>query len=387
MRFLLVNRFFGPKSSPTGRMLWDVASILIERGHKVTVLTSNGCYDSGAALAARQQTNILRLEVTSFGRTRVLNWAWFWLCALLSVPIMSWDRCVILTDPPFMLVAGWLARFFNRKRGAIFWWTMDLYPEALRAAGLLDGSQRAFRLLWGLNELGLSATTGVIALSASQRRLLSRYKNWKDGEAFHIVVPPWNSQRITEVPSSRNALIHRFGWDSRKVALYAGNLGRGHSFYEILEGAKWLHAHDRSDWVFVFATRGAQESQLRERSRTLPNVRVMNYVEESETSALLCAATVHLVTMGPGWEGIIVPSKTCSSLQTRSPLLYIGPLESDTAQEVSRLNRGLALPAGTSGSSVAKALDELCRPAWLREPHQDSSSPDRIVNFITREEL
>ena len=37
MRILLVNRFFGGKQVPTGRMAEDVAEELIRLGHSVTV--------------------------------------------------------------------------------------------------------------------------------------------------------------------------------------------------------------------------------------------------------------------------------------------------------------------------------------------------------------
>ncbi|MGA9587343.1 MAG: hypothetical protein WBQ95_18575, partial [Terracidiphilus sp.] len=44
MHFLLVNRYFGGGSVPTGRMLLDVSLHLCRQGHTVTVIASTSRY-------------------------------------------------------------------------------------------------------------------------------------------------------------------------------------------------------------------------------------------------------------------------------------------------------------------------------------------------------
>jgi hypothetical protein len=180
-----------------------------------------------------------------------------------------------------------------------------------------------------------------------------------------------------------NPIAQRFGWASKKVALYAGNLGQAHSFLEILAAAKWFDDRGRTDWIFVFAVRKENEPRLRSQTKSLSNVQLMNYVAESEVSALLCAATVHFVSIRPGWEGVIVPSKIYSSLRTRAPILYIGPAGTDTAQEILRLDRGVILRPGALGSEVAHTLDDLSHSNWLRQPYSDPTGLWRLVDFLT----
>jgi hypothetical protein len=260
---------------------------------------------------------------------------------------------------------------------------MDLYPEALEAAGILGASHPATRLLRCMNEIGLSAASGVIVLGPHQRVRLMRYKHWRSAEKFAIVVPPWDRRPIDRVSPSENRAIQRLGLAGRKVALYAGNLGEGHCFEEILEAARWFHAQGRTDWLIVFAVRGSGKPLLEAQSRPLPNVRITDYLPDSETADLLWAATVHLITMKPGWEGVIVPSKLYASLQTIAPVLFIGPNVADTVEEINRLDRGLALPFGTSGLTVAQTLDELAHSSWLRQPYKDLSGPERIAEYLT----
>jgi colanic acid biosynthesis glycosyl transferase WcaI len=383
MRFLLVNRFFGVEQSPTGRMLWDVGMVLAKQGHQVTVLSSRGAYARPFEGQESCENAFQIIQVANVGQGRLPNWAWFWLRAMIRIPTSQWDRCLILTDPPFMLVAAQLTRFFTHKSRKVYWWTMDLYPEALEASGILGGSHLGIRLLRYMNEIGLSAVSGVIVLGPHQLVRLKRYKHWRSDENFAIVEPPWDHRPIDRVLSSKNRVIKRLGSAGQRVALYAGNLGEGHSFQEILEAARWFHEQGRTDWLFVFVVRGSGKALLEARGASLPNVRVMDYLPESETADLLWTATVHLITMKPGWEGVIVPSKLYGALQTAAPVLFIGPCVADTVQELYRLNRGIALSPESSGLTVAQALDELAQTSWLSQPYADRSGPARIAEYLT----
>ena len=88
-------------------------------------------------------------------------------------------------------------------------------------------------------------------------------------------------------------------------------------------------------------------------------VQVTGYASEEETPRLLASARVHLITMSPGWEGIVVPSKLYGCIRTGRPVLFIGPENADTAREVCAHDWGKVLPAGASGEEVAAAILKL----------------------------
>jgi hypothetical protein len=92
-------------------------------------------------------------------------------------------------------------------------------------------------------------------------------------------------------------------------------------------------------------------------------VQVTGYASEEETPRLLASARVHLITMSPGWEGIVVPSKLYGCIRTGRPVLFIGPENADTAREVCAHDWGKVLPAGASGEEVAAAILELAARA------------------------
>jgi len=175
--------------------------------------------------------------------------------------------------------------------------------------------------------------------------------------------------------------VKRFAWENYKVALYAGNLGEGHPHAEFVAGARWLYGSGRHDWLFVFVVRGSGVAQLRAESVTLPNVRVLDYLPESERANLLWAAAVHLVSMKPGWEGVIVPSKLYGILKTEAPVLFVGPEDADTSQEIRRLRRGKVLPIASDGKAVASSLDELERQP-RSEPFADEAGIAKIAEYL-----
>ncbi len=383
MRILLINRFFGGQQTPTGRMLRDVAFELRRQGHQVAVLASRSNYAGFIGESADEEEFRVH-RVREMGGGRLLGWISFWLRASISLASRRWDRCVVLTDPPFLPFAAWLTHLRRAPRQQLYWWTMDIYPEALVAAGMARETGLICGCLRRLNELGLRCMSGVITLGQRQLQRLQSYQQWNPAPNFSTVVPPWDLRPIHNVEVSANRVLHRLLCAGKKVALYTGNLGEGHLFVPFVEAARSFHDQGRTDWLFVFVVRGAGRAGLEAAATKLPNVRIFDYFPESETPDLLWSATVHLVSMKPGWEGVIVPSKLYGALQTTAPILFLGPPDADTAAELQATGRGLSLPPTATGVELARVLDTLAEPAWTREPRQDVDGPQRIVGCITR---
>ena len=379
MRILLINRFFGGEQTPTGRMLLDVAEELCRLGHEVEVLVSKSSYTGKKAESEVAGGYKLR-EVREPGRNRVLQWGWFWLWSFFALASRRWDRCLILTDPPFLPFAAWLARPFRRGSQKVFWWTMDIYPEALVAAEMLREGSMANRFLRWLNDLGVGGMGGVVVLGPRQRARLDLYPSSRRTEIR--VVSPWDHRRIELVDAAANPLVTKLGCGGKKIALYSGNLGEGHVWRPLHDAARKLAEDKREDWVFFFFIRGVGKAKLAEAAQDLPNVRIMDYLPEAETSNLLSLATVHLVTMQAGWEGVIVPSKLYATFQTKAPVLFIGPDDADTAVEIERWRRGACLPTDSSGAAVVRALDALAMRRNSLAPVMDKQGPARIAAFV-----
>jgi colanic acid biosynthesis glycosyl transferase WcaI len=384
VRILLINRFFGGHQTPTGRMLRDVAQELHRQGHELAVLASKSSYAGQPHDFDKDEMKFNLCQVPEFGGGRLLRWTSFWLRAMLSLASRRWDRCVLLTDPPFLPFAAWLTFFCRSPQQRIYWWTMDIYPEALIAAGMIRETGLFNRCLRSLNELGLRRMSGVITLGGRQLKRLQTYRRWNPAANFAAVVPPWDIRPIQRVDAPANRVLNRLSAHGKKVALYTGNLGEGHLFTQFVDAACRLQNQGRRDWLFVFVVRGTGRPELEAMGANLPNLRILDYLPESETPDLLWSATVHLVSMKPGWEGVIVPSKLYGTLQTCAPVLFLGPLDADSATEIQVRRRGISLPPTATGEDVVCALDKLAEPAWIREPEMATTAARCVAGFITR---
>src|ERR1035437_2457921 len=133
MRVLLINRFFGGQQTPTSRMLRDVAVELHRQGHEVAVLASKSNYAGSRGVFSDDDKEFTVRHVRELRGGRMLRWGSFWLRTLPWLASRRWDRCLLLTDPPFLPFAAWLTHVCRAPEQRLYWWTMDIYPEALMA--------------------------------------------------------------------------------------------------------------------------------------------------------------------------------------------------------------------------------------------------------------
>ena len=107
MRLLLINRHYGGAQVPTGRMLADLTERLVLQGHSVEVFTSKSDYVSNAAFQCREGLNArISLAWTLGKRVRLVSWITFLVQSFFAVTWKRWDRCVFLTDPPFLNICA-----------------------------------------------------------------------------------------------------------------------------------------------------------------------------------------------------------------------------------------------------------------------------------------
>jgi glycosyltransferase involved in cell wall biosynthesis len=66
----------------------------------------------------------------------------------------------------------------------------------------------------------------------------------------------------------------------------------------------------------------------------------------------LAAADVHLVSLLPVLEGLIVPSKVYGILAAGRPLIFIGDSDGDVARVISEGDCGIIVPVGNAGALV-----------------------------------
>lgn len=344
-RVVFLNRFFHPDLSATSQMLSDLAFGLAERGFDVQVITSRLRYDDTAArLPAREVirgVRVHRIWTSGFGRHnlwgRGIDYLSFYVSALRAClrTLQPNDVLVAKTDPPMISVIGAIAA---RWRGAqLVNWLQDLFPEVAAAAGIRSAQGWSGRLLTRIRDWTLRHAAINVAIGQRMRdRLIGRgidsariavVANWADGAL------------IRPVPHAENALRSAWGLQDHFVVGYSGNMGVAHEFDTVLEAAERVRHHDHIRFLFIGGGRHYAYIQRAIRERELHNIVLQPYQPRERLSESLSAADLHLISLRPEFDGLIVPSKFYGIAAAGRPCLHIGTIDSELGQEIVRENR------------------------------------------------
>lgn len=365
MKIVFVNRYYAPDHSATSQMLTDLAAALAAAGADVHVVTSRLRYgDASASLPARESIDgveVHRVWSPSFARGRLgargLDDLGFSVAASVALfrLVRRGDVVVAKTDPPLVMVpAGWVAR----RRGArIVNWLQDVFPEVAAELGVkLARGLPGLLLRWLRNRSLRGASANVVvghrmrdrisALGVDPRNIVV-IANWADGATLRPVAP------------GANALRAEWGIGDRFVVGYSGNMGRAHELATLLDAAALLAA--RSDIVFLFVGDGVQKSALVHRAaeRGLTNVRFEPYQARARLAASLSAADVHVVSLHPGLEGLVVPSKFYGIAAVGRPIVYIGDPDGEIGTIIGAADCGMRVAPGDA-AALAASLVALC---------------------------
>ncbi len=363
MKLLLLNQFFHPDLSATSQLATDLAIDLAASGIEVTALASRGTYLGGDPLPARdrhQGVEIVRVAATSLGKRTLLHragdYASFYVSAAAKLATLPRQDVVLaLTTPPLIAAAALLPKALRGTR--LVCWVQDLYPEIAIAFGALRPGSLGARTMAAVSRSVLGRADAVVALGEEMRaRCVAA---GAAPERVHVI-PNWaDGEQVRPVPHAENALRPGLAGDASFVAMYSGNMGRGHDVETLLAAASLLRG--RKEIAFVFAGDGAKRALVEEAARTLPNVRLAPYQPRERLAESLSAADVHLIALSSVVEGLAEPSKLYGVMAAGRPTLYVGPEKAEVARTLEREGCGRRIAngdaAGLADAIVALAAD------------------------------
>jgi glycosyltransferase involved in cell wall biosynthesis len=395
LRLLLINQFYPPDVAPTGQLLHDLARELVARGHEVDVLCSRRAYQGGDRHPAAERLDGVRVRrvAAPFGEPRGLaariadQLGFLALAFVHGLRAERPDVVVALTTPPFI---GALAKGLARLRGAAHaHWVMDLYPDVLRAHGVLAPGT-ALRLLRALASWQYAGARCVIALGDGMAATLA-----PGLRAPLHAVPLWGEDHDAEgLAGAARRLRDERGWPQDElVLLYSGHVGLAHGVAEFLAAAGALGPRGPR---WVFAGGGPRRGEVEAFARAHPEVRLelLPYVPRERLAASLAAADVHLASLTAGWQGLVVPSKLQAAFALGRPVLFVGPRENDVAAWIVESGGGWVVPQGdTDGvlAAVRQASDPAQRAArgaraldYARRHFDRRTNCARIIRLLER---
>jgi glycosyltransferase involved in cell wall biosynthesis len=381
MRVVFLNRYFHPDHSPTSVLLSDLAFALRQKGLQVAVITSRLRYDDAALIPSRRETiqgvDVRRVWSSTLGRFgllgRSLDYCSFYLAGAWHLWQLArrTDILVAKTDPPLLSV---LTTLIARLSGArTVNWLQDIFPEvaeALEVGGTAGGV--AFRVLRRIRNWSLHAASINVVVGARMAEHLSREKL---GPEKIRIIPNWSDGTlIVPIAAAQNELRKNWTLNECFVVGYAGNLGRVHDIDTIIEAMTLLHesamATPADDVarriIFVFIGGGSQRAKLEEevRRRQLTNLRLYPYQPRERLAEILGVADVHLVSLNPKLEGLVVPSKFYGIAAAGRLTLFIGAQDGEIARLIQETGCGFIVAPG-DGQALADRIRQLATDAKL----------------------
>lgn len=251
--------------------------------------------------------------------------------------------------PPFFAYAFLLANAVTLRRPVTYRMT-DFYPETAFAAGRgLWLRPFAFVFRWTRR-----LARRIEVLSEDQKRRLAE-KGFPEGRI--TLERDWSP---VDLGGDIEPAQKPFG-PEYVTLLYSGNLGVAHEIATFCEAYR-RHVHEGANKVRLWLNaRGVGVARLAEycADYDLP-IHVSEPVGLDQLAGVLKAADAHLILLGAPFWGYVFPSKVYAAVETRKPIIYVGPPESDVAVLCAE-HPGNICAANDDVDSVVKALDALSR--------------------------
>jgi glycosyltransferase involved in cell wall biosynthesis len=367
MRLIFLNRFYWPDEPATAQLLTDLAEGLARRGHEVTVITSHPGRPGVPHREVRRGVRILRTRGLGLARFGLVGRAAdfvLYLAGAAGALLFAASRdtwVVALTDPPLLGPVAWTVA--GAAGAPVLHWTQDIYPEVAEAVAPGPLSRLAGLVLRPWRNLAWRRSRGVVALGREMAVLL-RLQGVRHERI--AVIPNWAPAGTdTPAPGEVAALRARWGVADRTVIAYSGNLGRVHDLEPVLDVAAELR--DEPDFVFLFIGGGAHRAGLMRRAvqLELPNVHFLPAQPRSALAASLAAADLHLVTLRPGCEALVFPSKLYGIAAAGRPVVFIGPASCELAELVRSRGLGVARTREDTAGLAADLRRLRAEPAAL----------------------
>lgn len=369
-RLLIVTQFYPPDYAATGQLIEELAGQLGKLGVQVRIFTGQPAYayfkKSAPTIETSDELVVRRSSTSRFWsqriRGRAVNGLLFCLRSGLHLLKQARQSDVLLltTEPPYLTFLGYFAhRWFQVPYVCLLY---DLYPDVAVQLKVLPGHHWLVRFWDWLNCRIWHQAQSIVVLSSTMKARIAL----KCPAIAHkiTVIHNWADPNLIQpIDKQDNWFAHQHDLIEKFTVLYSGNMGRCHDIDTILAAAVQLKAEPIQ---FVFIGGGAKRWQCMEKAIELglDNCRFLPYQNKAVLPYSLTACDLSLVSISPGMEGLIAPSKLYGVLATGRPVAAICEPHSYLRQLLADANCGEAFENGDA-AGLANFIDRLARNSLL----------------------
>ena len=410
-RLLIATQFFPPDYAATGQLIQELATQLGQDNIQVNVFTGQPGYafkqEKAPKLEEKDKVKIQRSRSSQLWSQRIrgktVNGILF--CVRTGLHLLKHARkndiVLLTTAPPFLSVVGYVANLFLGVSYVCL--IYDLYPDVAIELGIIS-AQHPIAKFWNkVNSLVWRRSHKIIVLTETMKsRITAKHPEL---EAKISVIHNWaNAEWIKPITKQQNWFARQHGIDRTFTVLYSGNLGRCHDLDTILGTIKLLQ-HQPIQFVFIGAGAKHELCQQTVTELQLNNCNFLPYQDRENLPYSLTACDLALVSIAPGLEGVVAPSKLYGIMAAGraiaaicEPHSYLRKLIADAQcgacfnnnDSVSLANFILALAADTSlavtmGDAGRKYLEDNFTPKIIARQYYQVLELTSEVETVNRE--
>ena len=318
----ILTQYFYPSNAATAQLMTDLAKGLSEHNYNLNIFT--GTKSNLDVPDFLTQVEIIRafspIKSSTSIFSKISSSIFFLLGAVgyVMFNLSSNTPLLIASNPPY---AGILGILFNIvRRGKYYFLLQDIFPESAVMSEIIKQNSILYQFFSKLIYLTYKYSEYIIVLSTSMQEFLER--KYPDLKPKIKVIENWAIEDIPVVSKQENTFAKQHKLDEMFTVLYSGNLGRLHDIETITEAAKILKDEPIK---FVFIGDGAKTKIVKQAIENfqLKNILLLPYQPRELLPLSLTACDISLVSLIPGAESIVAPSKLYGMLAAGRGIISI----------------------------------------------------------------
>ena len=364
MKILLISQVFYPDTVSVSQHLTDLSISLVNRGHEVSVYTSNYPYESKKNKFSSKENfkgiNIFRVKQTGFGKGktiyRLIDFFTFYisiLFKLLFIKDKEFDIVIGTSVPPMLAVVGVFISKIKSIR--FYYWVMDLQPELSISSGLIKKDSILAKILTFFGNYSIKNSKKIFSMdSYMSKHLIDR--GAKKNQIY--TSPPWPVLNKVYLGShSDNPFRIKNNFEDKIVIMYSGNHAFVHPLDTILNTAKILSKNDK--FLFVFIGEGVRKIDVTnfKNKYHLKNIIQIPFQPRENIHLSLGSSDLQVVIMGNNQIGFTHPNKIYGGMFIGKPIIYIGPKKSHVTDVLEQVSGNIMVDHNESKNLANKILE------------------------------
>lgn len=376
MRILIYSYNYHPEPIGIAPLMTELAEGLVQRGHRVRVVTAMPWYPEGEIYAPyqgklfltenRNGVKIQRCHVWIRRERNLINRVFFELSfVFLSFfhALMGWRPDVILLTVPGLPVCvpaallGWIYRV------PVVLNLQDILPDAAVHVGLLTNKKMigvfqrlekfAYRIAKKITVIADGFTKNLLEKKVSLDKIVE-IPNWVD---INFIKP---------LPQENNYFRIENQLEGKFVVMYSGNIALTQPLETLIDAA--VHLRHIPDIVIVIV--GKKEALARlERYREQQganNVLLRPFEPREKLSEMLAAADVGMVMQKYNVISFNMPSKIQVLLASGRAIIASVPATGTAARAIEKSGGGLVVPPEDSDALASSILELYSNPSKIQ---------------------